>query len=87
MAKLSFLRKGWMASVVVLAFLLLAGMNFGTQQEAEFYETEVALENAIAGSGCQNSFGGVCCASSSKCEHPHYGKVADSTWKPDQCVC
>ena len=26
-------------------------MNFGTQQYAEFYETEVALENAIAGSG------------------------------------
>ncbi|WP_373523933.1 hypothetical protein [Aquiflexum sp.] len=51
MAKLSFYKKGWMASIVVLAFLLVAGMNFGTQQETEFYETEVALENAIAGSG------------------------------------
>jgi hypothetical protein len=51
MAKLSFYKKGWTASIVVLAFLLVAGMNFGTQQNAEFYETEVALENAIAGSG------------------------------------
>jgi len=51
MEKLSFLRKGWMASLVIFAFLFVAGMNFGTQQETEFYETEVALENAIAGSG------------------------------------
>jgi hypothetical protein len=49
MVKLSFYKKGWTASIVVLAFLLVAGMNFGTQPEAEFYDTEVALENAIAG--------------------------------------
>lgn len=50
MVKLLSLRKGWLSSFVVLAFLMVAGMNFGTQPEAEFNEVETALENAIAGS-------------------------------------
>jgi Rad3-related DNA helicase len=40
-----------MGSIVVMVFLLVVGLNFGTQPEGEFYETEVALENGIAGSG------------------------------------
>ena len=87
MEKLSFLRKGWMASIVVLAFLLVAGMNFGTQPDAEFYETEVALENAIAGSGCQSSYGGVCCMWNDSCPHPYAGNMAESIWQPGDCVC
>jgi hypothetical protein len=34
----------------VLICLTWAGANFATQPQAEFVETEVALENAIAGS-------------------------------------
>lgn len=49
-----------MKSFVVLAFLLMAGMNFGTRYETEFNKTEVAWENAT---GESNSFGGVCCKS------------------------
>jgi predicted secreted Zn-dependent protease len=40
----------WMASFAVLSFLFFAGLNFGTQPEAEFIEVEMALENAVAGS-------------------------------------
>ena len=49
--KLLNLRKGgWFASFVVLICLTWAGANFATQSQAAFVETEVALENAIAGS-------------------------------------
>jgi len=40
-----------MGSIEVMVFLLVAGLNFGTHPEAEFYGKEVALENAIVGSG------------------------------------
>ncbi len=39
-----------MASFAVLVFLLFAGIDYGTQPEAEFNEVEMALENAVAGS-------------------------------------
>jgi hypothetical protein len=42
-----------MASFAVLVFLLMAGVNFGTQPEGEFYDTTIAMENAIAGSAAQ----------------------------------
>ncbi len=35
--------------ILVLTFLMVAGMNLGTQPGAEFNEVETALENAIAG--------------------------------------
>lgn len=44
------MRSGF-ASVAVLVCLIWAGMNFSVSAEADFVEVEVALENAIAGSG------------------------------------
>jgi hypothetical protein len=70
---------------VVLAFLMVAGMNFGTRPEAEFEEVDVALENAIAGS---NSYGGVCCAwINTECRHPIGQTFKESWWYGGYDTC
>jgi len=52
-------KKG-MAVLIAVAFMLVAGWQFGVSgTEAPFSETEVALENAVEGSG--NCPDWVCC--------------------------
>jgi hypothetical protein len=52
MEKLVNQSKRWMATLGVVAFLMVAGWQVGADGTQEvFAETEVALENAVAGSG------------------------------------
>ena len=85
---LYFRKGGWFASLVVLICLTWAGANFAQQSQAEYVETEVALENAIAGSGdCNPTYGGLCCSWNDKCRHPYAGLAAESIWVPNDCFC
>lgn len=80
MRKLSFNPNAWMGFKVVLVFLLFAGLNFGTHPEGEFYKKEVALENAIAGSG------GPKCKTGPRCPSGTY-RYCDTGGTGDSCVC
>lgn len=52
MEKLVNQSKRWMATLGAFAFLMVAGWQVGAGGTGEvFSETEVALENAVAGSG------------------------------------
>jgi len=75
-----------MAVLGAVAFMLVAGWQFGVSgTEAVFSETEVALENAISGSG---GYGGVCCQQTNRmCPHPIGLDFADSKWKSGQTYC
>ncbi len=58
----------WLAAFGVAAFLMVAGWQVGVNvTDAEFSETEVALENVIAGSGPK-------CKSGPRCNSGTYDK-------------
>ena len=75
-----------MAVLGAVAFMLVGGWQFGVGgTETVFSDTEVALENAIAGSG---GYGGVCCQHRYlDCPHPIGLLFADSKWKSGQTSC
>jgi hypothetical protein len=58
--------KRLMASLGLVAFLMVAGWQFGIgSTESQFSETEVALENALEGSGGSGSW--TCYSTYSEC--------------------
>jgi len=67
-----------MSTLGAVAFMLVAGWQFGISgTETPFSEKEVALENAIAGSG----YNGVSCAwYTGECEHPIGETYKKSLW-------